>query len=525
MTGVSATERCPTGAPNTFVIERLTLSPHSIFDLTAEDTLALHHWANRFHTTTRPSVIAERLPFRQGDRVSLSDLREAEALLRQERYIANATITVRGHCRPDDVTEVEVSTFDNWSLIPTLSFSRSGGENRIIVGAREDNLFGWGVRTQLRYSDNEQRRGLQLGISSALHYVQHATLSASFTDNNDGKRYYAAYNKPFYHLTTKTSHTVAYGQDERIETIFQNDDVRNRLHINERSLDIAYGWMVSSHDEATVRLLTGFHVRDARFDFSLNSPQFDPAYLPYDRAYRYPWFALEYLQRNIIVRQNINLIGQPEDINAGWQLRFQLGLETHDVRNGRDLGYHIAASASRAFDYAAWLILFNTRFDAVLNTTAPDYRRIAWRLDAFYHAARSLSYYARVSGDVSSGQFRDQPIVIDDDNGVRGFANQYQHGDHRLSASVEARLHTGISVYQLFNLGFAAFVDVGRAFHGEAATRNEDTSTLASVGVGARFYSNKASKSGVIHLDITKPFGSGDGVDSLAWGLQFRRSF
>lgn len=525
MAGASNTDLCPAAEGDTFVVERLTLSPQTIFDVTATDTLALHRWANNLHVTTRPAVIAERLPFRQGDTISLDDLREAEALLRQERFIANAVITVRGHCSSDEVTEVEVSTFDNWSLIPTLSFSRSGGENRLIVGAREDNLFGWGIRTQLRYTDDEQRSGLQLGITSALHWVKHATITASFADNNDGKRVYAAYNKPFYHLATTTSHALAYGRDERIQTLFQNDEVRNRLRINERSLDIAYGWVINSDNVASTRLIAGFHIRDAAFDFSATSPAFDPELRPYDRAYRYPWLAIEYLQRNIIVKQNINLIGQPEDINTGWKLRLQLGVETHDVDADSDVGYQLSASASRAFDGAVWLVLFSTQFDAILNTTAPDYLRFSWDLGAFYQHNETLSYYTRLSGDFSSGQFRDQPIVIDDDNGVRGFANQYQHGDHRLSASAEVRLHTGVNFYQLFNLGFAAFVDVGRAFHGDAATHNEDTSTLASVGIGARLYSNKASKPGVIHLDITKPFGEGEGVDTLAWGLQFRRSF
>jgi hypothetical protein len=136
-----------------------------------------------------------------------------------------------------------------------------------------------------------------------------------------------------------------------------------------------------------------------------------------------------------------------------------------------------------------------------------------------------LAYYARLAATYSSGQFLDNPIVADDANGVRGVPYQYQHGDHRVTGRGEIRWYANYNVYQLFEVGFAGFVDVGRAFGGEQAALNIDTDILASAGLGIRLYSNKASNASVLHIDLARPFTDNPELDEWEFSIKMRRSF
>ena len=171
------------------------------------------------------------------------------------------------------------------------------------------------------------------------------------------------------------------------------------------------------------------------------------------------------------------------------------------------------------------LLLVNASTNAITNTDQKDLVRFDARADYFYRINQSWGYYARLAGTFSSGQFIDRPIVADDDNGVRGYPIQYQHGDNRITSSVEARYYTGYNFYQIFEVGFAGFIDVGRAYGGQFEDLNEDDGILSSIGLGARLYSNKSSNSGVVHLDIALPLGDGESVNSWEWSIQLRRGF
>ncbi len=58
-----------------------------------------------------------------------------------------------------------VETWDNWSLLPTMSFNHSGGESKFSVGIKEDNLLGYGIRTRIKYKKDSERDAINLHLS------------------------------------------------------------------------------------------------------------------------------------------------------------------------------------------------------------------------------------------------------------------------------------------------------------------------------------------------------------------------
>ncbi len=518
-------QETPNCAPNRdakFLANSIQVQPKPIFDESAEDTIALHRWANSLHIITKPDVILERLPFEQGDKVSMQDIVEAEAILRGQRYLANAEITATPDCATQTV-DLKVTTWDNWSLIPTISFSRSGGESKTLLGVRDDNLLGLGIRATARYSEDEQRSGYQFAVKAPVPGIKHADLSLKLADNDDGEVYQVKFDKPFYYLHTPNRILAAAKSVKLTEDIFQNDLTRNSFIQDSKEATFAYGWNLGGGKHSSKRITLGATVEKADFAIAEESPSSDPALLPDDRDFLFPWLGIDYVQRDIVVMEDIYLINQPEDINLGWQFSSKLGIEADNDDSG--LGLHSQLSAGKGFAFDKSLFMLEAKWRAISNAGVKDYSRLDASAEYFYRSSELVGYFAKVAATFSTGQFLDRPIVIDDENGVRGFPKQYQHGDDRMAATAEVRWYTDYNIYQLFEVGFAGFIDVGRASGGNLAALNLDDGWLSSVGFGARLYSNKASQSGVVHIDIAKPISDQDGINGWEWSLQLRRSF
>ncbi len=505
------------------MVNTISLKRNSIFDEDAKDSIALHTWANALHTVTKPMIIRDRLTFDEGDEVTKEDIVEAEAILRAQRFLANAEIRTFNHCY-DNTVDVSVETYDNWSLIPTFSFSRSGGDNNVLIGVREDNLLGLGIRTTARYTKDEQRSGYQVAFSSIVPWVRHANVSLRLEDNEDGEVYGVVFDKPFYHLNTQYSYFVRANHILREDDIFQNNATRNSYRLDAQELTAAYGWSLTSGNVLTKRLTVGMTYDKSAFTLTPQSPSQNPSLVPESRDFLYPWISFEYAERDITVMKDVYLINQPEDINLGIRFISRLGVEIDNENDGLGLHSHIDTRKGIALNNNQ-LLMLQASFDAITNAGVKDFIRFDSSAEYFYRRSTLIGFYARANATFSSGQFLDRPIVIDDSSGVRGFPNQYQHGDHRISASAEVRFYTNYSIYQLFEVGFAVFADAGRAFDGEQARLNEDTSLLSSIGVGARFFSNKASNAGVIHVDIAKPIASSENINAWEWSVQLKRSF
>jgi hypothetical protein len=108
-------------------VKSLRITTNPIFDEAEPDTIPLHHFANWLHTNTKAEVIEERLPFKTGDRVSEKELAEAERILRSQPFIRDARVGFSGSCKAQQPVEIEIQTWDNWSMMPTVSFGRKGG--------------------------------------------------------------------------------------------------------------------------------------------------------------------------------------------------------------------------------------------------------------------------------------------------------------------------------------------------------------------------------------------------------------
>jgi hypothetical protein len=137
-------------------ILEITIDNGDIFDLGQEDqNLWIHRWANRLHINTRKSTIKEQLLFAPEDGYNQQLIDETERLLRGRSYIHDADITAEVVCGKG--VKLTVVTSDNWTLTPSISVSRSGGETRTAFEIEESNLLGLGTEIKILTESDEER--------------------------------------------------------------------------------------------------------------------------------------------------------------------------------------------------------------------------------------------------------------------------------------------------------------------------------------------------------------------------------
>ncbi|MGZ9897006.1 ShlB/FhaC/HecB family hemolysin secretion/activation protein [Shewanella gaetbuli] len=513
-----------TATEKSLIASQIVVQSNPIFDESAPNSFFIHRWANFLHINTKESTIIDNLSFEQGDKLTEKDIQEAQRLLRAEAYIRDAKITALS-VDPDADAEyaqsILVETWDNWSLLPTFSLSKSGGETKYSVGIKEDNLLGLGISTRIRYQSNADRTGYKFAFSAPVKLIKHATISADFYDNSDGQASSFAFDKPFYALNTQHMYGAAWLQDKRTDTLRQNGLDINEFEHQINYAKLSFGWLINKKQDELSRLTFGITQDEHQFANLASMPDSE---LPQDREFIYPWVGYEYLQDDFTVLNNIYLIGNNEDFNLGWHHKIKLGFETNDLAEDADIGYHIDLSSSRGWRADDHLFLFKFAAEADLATSQADFYNVSASAEYFYHITDKWTTYTKVWLATSDNNYLDRTFALGDETGIRGYPNNYQHGDHQWVFTAELRNYPNINLYQLAELGWAVFTDIGQAFGG-TDDLNELNAPLGSVGIGARIYSSKSSYGNVAHIDIAKPFTNGADVNDWEFRFQIKDHF
>jgi len=547
---------------------RFVINP--IFDSNSADFFWLHEFANWIHINSQPTALYRELSFQTGDSIQSADLAEAQRLLRAKSYLRDAKITVAAQCNADGRQNIQVETWDNWSLLPSISFGRSSGQNKSSFGFKEDNFLGYGVRASVKYQSDYLRHGYETKIEMPLSLtgidsLQHSYLTTEWTDNNDGSRSYLLFDKPFYQAKTPLMFRAEWLNDQRLDQVYQQDQLARQFLTEEQLFELSAGWLLSSTNKDQIRLLAGY--RSQQWQFAVD-PLHPTSQLPFDRRYQYPWLGLEYQQQQYQVLSDLYLINHPEDINLGWHHQFKIGVQSGDLAPSQSLGYQLQLQSDKGFGNNDNLWLVSAAADGMFGVNSGDQLKLKLQAENFYRLSSSFTLYHKLAYEHRNKVWLDDPLTLGGDSGLRGYPVQYQHGNQSWLATAELRWYPHLTLYQLIDVGFVAFVDAGRV-SGTAQTNQQywvnqeywvnqqnfakvgsgyttpilfsagmpiPTSTgatsfiptsnsepfngkwLGSVGIGARLFSSRSSNNHVIHIDLSKPVGSAEYLN--AWEIQ-----
>ena len=515
----SLEKNCDQKQPN------ITFKPHTIFDENEKGFIFLHRWANAIHINTKTLTIENEAAFflNKCDK-NFFDMAELERYLRSRKYLRDAKVS------SDEMVEnITITTWDNWSLMPTISFGRQGGESTYSFGIKERNLLGLGIDAEIETYRNSQRKGFKVTSTIPLFRKQNIDLKLRFADNDDGTQQSLFLQKHFASFYTNKAYLFGFNKESRNDTIYQNDsEVAIYAHdINHKNAE--YAWLNSNTENELVRYSVGITQDKHYFSYTdKTNNNFDSLFLPQDRNFIYPWIGFDYIEKNFKKLTNIHLITQIEDFNHGWQFSSKLGLSDGNKENSAWALFQ--ASINKGFEiHTDALLLMNIALDG--DIYHQESNRILLNIDTeyFYNINTNWGVYLNNTNVMSQNQYLDKPVNIGGSTGLRGFPLQYQHGKHSVKFTSEIRYYPHINLFKLFDLAGAAFFDTGRAFgdiDAEGVKDNIEDEWLYSIGIGARLYSpHSAGNHQVIHIDFSFPHSKNTDINNFEIRIEAKQSF
>ena len=504
----------------------VVFKPHTIFDKSEEGFTFLHRWANAIHIDTKIITLEnEAAFFLQKCNKNFADMAELERHLRSRKYLRDAEVK-----SDKNVESITVSTWDNWSLMPTISFGRKGGENTYSFGIKDRNLLGLGIDAEIESYQNTQRSGYKLVSTIPLFQKKNTNIKLRFSDNDDGQQRALFLKKSFAAFHIKNAYLLGFNEELRDDTVFQNGYDQSLFTHDISNKEANVSWLDFNSDSRLLRYQVGItqdqHLFSAISSAKLHEQEIPPLtnQLPLDRDFIYPWAAFEYMEKDFRKLTNVHLISQIEDFNHGWQINSRLGLSNGNRKSSAwalwimqaKKGFHLDNHSLLLFDLVLTGDIYQEQNNRVLIKLNTEY---------FYQFDHHWGLYLNNTNIMSKNQYLDRPVTMGGNTGLRGFPLQYQHGNNSVKFTSEIRYYPQINLFKLFDIAGVAFLDTGRAFGGSIEQNIEDD-WLASAGLGIRVYSpHSGGGHQVIHIDFAFPQSNNPNIDSFEIRVQARKSF
>ncbi len=475
---------------------------------------------NRFHITTRDSVVATQVTFKRGEPFEQRKLAETERLLRQNRYLHDAKVRVTGY--QDGKVTVTITTTDIWTLTPGISITRSGGENRTKFELEDLNLLGTGAALTLQRTKNVDRRSSIVRFSDRNLGRTWVRLDFEYADSDDGNTLFTNLARPFYALDSRWSAGIQLFDNESDERLFSLGRETAGFHRQRRFADLFGGWSAGLQGNWVRRYFVGVTLDEAEFSPPVVSTL--PALLPADRKLVYPWIGFELLENQFLAAENLDQIGRTEDLYLGTRISARLGWSGESFGADQD-GLIYSAVAQTGFGSPErHMLLVNAALSGRRTRIGSNNTLTSFQARYFYRRSEKSLAFASVTASHGNRLDVDNLRILGGDTGLRGYPLRYQTGDSRALVTVEQRYFTDWYPFRLVRVGGAVFFDAGRTW-GTNPVGERNFGWLKNVGVGLRLGSTRGLSSKTIHLDLAFPLDGDSSIDDVQILLEAKRTF
>ncbi len=507
-------------------IARIRILRRPLFDLTDPDqNNLLYRGLNALNIPTWESALRSQLLMREGDTFEPQALVESERLLRQKEYLTAAWVGVTRVC--GDAVEISVLVRDTWTLLPSLGFSRSGGENSSYLGLSDPNFLGSGKSLSLSYAKDADRSESSLQFDDPNVLGSRWQAGFGLDERSDGNARSGYLEHPFHSERAPWRFGIGGERDVREESLLVGAQEVADYRQQSEVFSLDGGWLVSALDERLLRLLAGYRHEALAFDTVAEGG--NPDELPSHRTLSYPWIGLDYRQDRFRQLSNLTLLQQVEDVRDGFVGRVEVGYSATELGATEDrvilnLDYQDAllTTAKRHVRYA-----FGQTGSYRLDQDRVENLEMRLQLEAFLITQEqgASSWYARIEGAAAHNLTADRNLLLGGDVGLRGYPSDYQQGDRGVLVTLERRYFPDWYPFQLFRLGGLLFTDVGRAWYQDGQSNGPDGGWLTDVGFGLRLASPRIEVQRMLHLDFAFPLDGDDSIEPVQILLRGRSRF
>jgi outer membrane protein assembly factor BamA len=503
-------------------IGTITIDNQNIFDPNnpAEDRW-LYRMANALHITTRPQVIESQLLITEGDKYCERTAEESERILRNNRFIGEATIEpVRFE---DGIVDLEVKTTDVWTLSADASFGRQGGVNSGGFGLKEYNLLGTGTYVAAKYKSTVDRSNTTFEAAKQQLFDSRYDGSVAYSNNSDGFERQLRIGKPFYSLDSRHALGASFLNARRTDTLYSLGDKAAQYEHELSYHELSTGWSRGLDLGWTRRISTGLVYDDHRFS-SIPDDLLPQSVLPENRRFIFPFLGFEIMEDDFAEARNFDQIQRTEDLYYGTRFAAKLGYSSASAGSTAS-GFHLNSEFSNGLRLGdKGTFLFGTELGTRLVSGALDNLLLSGYANYHWQQSEKRLLYIGLEASAGTNLDIDNPLLLGGDNGLRGYPIRYQAGSSRALLTVEQRVFTDWFPFRLFHVGAAAFMDVGRTW-GTGPVGGENLGLLRDVGVGLRLGNARSGIGRMLHIDLAFPLDGENDIRGAQLLIEAKRTF
>jgi outer membrane protein assembly factor BamA len=504
------------------VIGEIVLEKSDVFDLSDErENNGLYRLVNKLHIMTKDEVILRQLLFEPGDLYSKRLVAESERILRENDYLFDVSITPKAN--EDGTVDLTVATRDTWTLKPSISLSREGGENKTTLGVHEKNLLGRGQTIRLERTEDVDRDSNSFEFGDVQLGSSWVSATLLISDNSDGHSNFLSLIRPFFALDARWTAGVTAFDDDRRSTLYDlGEQVAEYQH--EHELFTAFGgWSAGLNDGWVRRYTTGVVFDDNQFSDVVNGT-LQPA-VPEDRELVYPFLEFEVLQDKFKTTQNRDRMERTEDFFTGTRFTATLGFSKESFGSDRDAVLY-RTSYSRGFGkFDKNSLLLSVWASGRQESSDSKNAQVSFKARYYRPQSDKRLFFMTMEGTHGHDLDLDNLVTLGGDTGLRGYPLNYQTGDSKFLFTIEQRYFWNWYPFRLFRVGGAVFFDVGRTWGDNPVGGGESLGWLRDVGFGFRFAPTRTGARKILHLDIAFPLDGDGSIDDVQILLESKHTF
>ncbi len=463
------------------------------------------------NSRTRDHVILRELLFKTGDVYTVEDELESERILRRKPYLGSAEIDAAWDAETSTV-EIRVIVIDLWSVIPALdipAFSKDSSD--FLVQVVDSNMFGTGNQAQFRYqriseAEIPTRSLIRTRYTEPRLFSSHWEFDGFYTQQSVGDSWEVSLQRPQY--TLKTRWSAAFKASEHIDS--------KHWYENGTPTD-EYG---RSRQQSTGQITRFFGDRHKQLQLSAwglsERSKFTPSrFAPQDRDIKILGISVGHRDIDFVRTRYVNQMGRVEDIAVGYGYSMSIGYGSPFY------------GSDRSETVLNWLFSLSLAHqDSLFLNTHADYttRLSSEPRESVFNgriklARKNLLYQtlaARLSTVFEFGREGESQVILDGENGMRGYSPYAFNGEKRIILNIESRTIFNGGIFEKLNslvvIGSVIFLDLGYIWSGNELVLSQPK---RSIGAGLRFSIPRLSGSRIYRFDFAYPLDTLEGASRV----------
>ncbi len=463
------------------------------------------------NSRTRDYVILRELLFKTGDVYTVEDELESERILRRKPYLGSAEIDTAWDAETSTV-EIRVIVIDLWSVIPALdipAFSKDSSD--FLVQVVDSNMFGTGNQAQFRYQRISEakiptRSLIRTRYTEPRLFSSHWEFNGFYTQQRVGDSWEVSLQRPQY--TLKTRWSAAFKASEHIDS--------KHWYENGTPTD-EYG---RSRQQSTGQITRFFGDRHKQLQLSAwglsERSKFTPSrFAPQDRDIKILGISVGHRDIDFVRTRYVNQMGRVEDIAVGYGYSMSIGYGSPFYGSDRsETVLNWLFSLSLAHQDSLFLNShadYTTRLSSEPRESVFNGRIKLARKNLLYQTLA-----ARLSTVFEFGREGESQVILDGENGMRGYSPYAFNGEKMIILNIESRtIFNGGLLEKLSSLvviGSVIFLDLGYIWSGNELVLSQPK---RSIGAGLRFSIPRLSGSRIYRFDFAYPLDTLEGASRV----------